>query len=98
MTTASFNVTKVESEQIRAILARYQANRREHKLPSLTGEELLSCEMDLTACHANGCPLDLERMLSGRPFDLAHDIAGISIHIDRTTGKLAGHFQPRFAR
>lgn len=53
--------------------------------------------MDLTACHANGCPLDLERMLTwSREFDLAHDIFGINRHLDRDTGALTRCFLPRF--
>lgn len=56
-------------------------------------------EMDLTACHANGCPLDLEAMLTWpHDFDLAHDIHGIERHIDRDTGVLRDFFLPRFAR
>jgi hypothetical protein len=54
--------------------------------------------MDLTACHANGCPLKLEKMLSWeRDFDLAHDVWGINRHIDRKTGEMPDCFLPRFA-
>jgi hypothetical protein len=54
--------------------------------------------MDLTACHANGCPLDLAAFANGEAFDFAHDVGGISRHMDRSTGKLGGHFLPRFTR
>lgn len=54
-------------------------------------------EMDLTACHLNGCPLDLKRMSKAGRFDLFHDINGIERNINRDTGKLSNAFRPRFA-
>lgn len=51
--------------------------------------------MDLTVCHCNGCPLDLQRMLHGNLENLAHDIYGIHRHLNRTTGKLENCFWPR---
>ena len=54
--------------------------------------------MDLSACHANGCPLDFARMADADDANLAHDVAGIANHLDRETGKLTGHFLPRFHR
>lgn len=53
--------------------------------------------MDLTACHANGCPLKLADMLNADQFDLMHDVYGIARHIDRKTGQLTNCFLPRFA-
>lgn len=52
--------------------------------------------MDISACHCNGCPLDLAGLLAASPFDFTHDLSGIMQHLDRTTGKLS-RFQPRFA-
>lgn len=60
--------------------------------------DLLSSEMDLMACHANGCPLELERMLEADDVNLMHDVLGIRRHISRKTGKLKHCFLPRFAR
>jgi hypothetical protein len=57
----------------------------------------LNFEMDLTATHANGCPLKLAELLAADNFNFSHDIAGIYRHLDRTTGQLGGHFLPRFA-
>ena len=57
----------------------------------------LSCEMDVTATHLNGTPLDLQKFLDFDDFNFAHDIAGILRHIDRSTGKLTGFFLPRCA-
>lgn len=53
--------------------------------------------MDLTACHLNGTPLDLERLLEASEFDFVHDVWGIYTHIDRTTGTLQRCFMPRTA-
>lgn len=54
-------------------------------------------EMDIIACHLNGCPLDLEKLLNAPQFDFAHDICGITRHIDRETGELKNCFVPRCA-
>ena len=53
--------------------------------------------MDLTACHRNGCPLRLAELLAADDLKCAHDIGGISRHINRDTGRLEGFFVPRFA-
>ena len=59
--------------------------------------DLLSCEMDLSACHANGIPLDFQKLLDFPDFDFAHDVAGVARHIDRETGKVMDCFIPRCA-
>ena len=58
----------------------------------------LSSQMDLTATHANGCPMDFARMLAADDFNFAHDFCGIYRHLDRDTGKLMDFFLPRFSR
>lgn len=55
----------------------------------------LSVDMDITACHANGNPLDLQRLLDADNFTFVHDVGGISAHIDRETGRLGDFFVPR---
>jgi hypothetical protein len=55
-------------------------------------------QMDLAACHCNGNPLHLIELLDADDFNFSHDVFGIRRHLDRTTGKLADHFLPRFAR
>lgn len=55
------------------------------------------CMMDLSACSANGNPMDFDRLLTADEFDFAHDVFGIRRHIDRETGKLTGCFSPRFS-
>ncbi len=57
----------------------------------------LDIRMDLTACHLNGCKLDLAAMVQGHDSDFFHDVGGIVHHIDRTTGELQDCFIPRFA-
>jgi len=61
------------------------------------GLDRLTICMDLTACHANGCPLDLDGLLSATPSDLIHDVAGISARINHTTGQMEDCFVPRYA-
>lgn len=53
--------------------------------------------MDLTAVHANGCPLKLADLAASPKFDFVHDVFGIRRHINRTTGQLEDCFVPRFA-
>lgn len=54
--------------------------------------------MDLEATHANGCPLDLVKLLRAPASDFGHDLLGISKYLDRTTGTLRDFFLPRCAR
>ena len=60
-------------------------------------EKKQNCVMDLTACHLNGCPLNLLALLSAKELDFAHDIIGIRNHINRQTGKIEHCFVPRHA-
>ncbi len=60
-------------------------------------KDRLECEMDLTAAHLNGCPLDLKRLRDAPEYDFHHDISGIRQHIDRNTGTLLNCFLPRCA-
>lgn len=53
--------------------------------------------MDLSAVHAR-CPLRLSELLEANNFNFAHDIFGITRHLNRETGDLDDHFRPRFAR
>lgn len=58
----------------------------------------LSLHMDISATHANGCPLKLKELLEADDFNFLHDICGIIRHIDRKTGKLTNFFWPRYAK
>ena len=59
-----------------------------------TKKSNVEVEMDLTQCHANGCPLDFNKLLAASDFDFNHDIAGIEVKLDRKTGKLKDGFAP----
>ena len=59
------------------------------------GSSRLDLSMDLTACHANGNPIDLGKLLSADNFNFTHDVLGIIHHIDRNTGGLKDFFSPR---
>lgn len=61
-------------------------------------DDRITVIMDLTACHANGCPLQLAELLTADRFEFTHDIYGIRKAINRTTGKLTEDcFVPRYA-
>ena len=57
----------------------------------------ITIQMDVACVHSNGCPLRLHDLLGADDANFMHDIAGISQHLDRKTGKLAAGFRPRFA-
>ena len=58
----------------------------------------MGLRMDVTVTHANGCPLRLAELAEADDFNLMHDVNGINLHLDRTTGQLLNHFRPRYAR
>ncbi|WP_336764353.1 hypothetical protein [Asaia sp. VD9] len=96
MANVNFDVSTADRAIIRKISTRaiklIEGLNLSSKLPSRT-----DIAMDITATHANGLPLRLSDMLGADKFDFLHDIAGISKHLDRETGKLTEHFRPRFA-
>lgn len=89
----SFKVTKKDARLISAIADR----AGEELFKGWTTQTVFDTEMDITAAHANGCPLKLDELLAARPLDFAHDVGGIRRHIDRNTGQLRDCFLPRFA-
>ncbi len=87
---ASFVVSRADSALIAQIVKRAAAAN-----PHLN---LVSLNMDITACHVNGCPLRLVDLLAAPEGDFGHDVHGISRFIDRNTGKIPiNKFQPRCA-
>ncbi len=88
--TLRFSISKEDSELVTKIVKR-AASMQE-------GIDLLSITMDLTACHANGCPMDFQRLLDADNFNFSHDVFGINRHINRRTGKLSNCFLPRFSK
>lgn len=90
----SFEVTAEESKIITKIA------QRAVKDGKAAGVEVdfATMEMDLTACHANGCPLDLQKLLDAPYGTFGHDVYGIRKFIDRDTGTLTQCFLPRCSK
>ena len=91
--TVSFDTTKKDARLINRIARR--AMKRE-ALKQLADGDIVQIEMDLTAVHANGCPLRLKDFLEAPDFDFSHDIVGIRRHLNRDTGQLEDCFLPRY--
>lgn len=89
----NFNVSKQDHETIAKLAERAFNQAAAHGIRY----SRMDAMMDLTACHANGCPLKLEEMLTADASNFAHDVFGIRRHLDRRTGKLGDCFLPRFA-
>lgn len=94
MDEARFDVTPEELRIISKIADRAMAMAEQHGYDY----EKIVLVMDLSATHRNGCPLKLQELLDAEATDFAHDVFGIHRHLDRKTGKLLGHFLPRFAK
>ena len=89
----NWNTTRQEAATITQIVRRALASPDLDSLPPA-----ISLDMDISACHLNGCPLDLAGLLNAKNGDFNHDISGIVSNIDRETGKLTGSFNPRHSR
>ena len=90
----SFNVSREEFDLIDRIAERGM------RLPwsaSMRPPNRMELQMDITAAHANGCPLYLAGLLHADDPDFAHDVGGIRRHLDRSTGELGDCFLPRYA-
>ncbi len=87
----SFDVTKEELDTTEKIIQRV----KNELVPLGFSDDYQSLQMDVIACHCNGTPLDLEKLLKADLFSFFHDLAGIQENMDRTTGMLTGHFLPR---
>ncbi len=94
MTNLNWNTSNKER-----ILISNIAERGSKLIKNITKKkvDLLSLEMDITACHLNGCPLKLKKWLEADDFNFIHDISGISRNMNRYTGKLMNCFLPRFS-
>ena len=90
----SFETTRAEARVIGEIVARAKVAAIAARIEF----DGMSLHMDLSACHANGCPLKLVELLEADDANFGHDVWGIRRFIDRNTGKLGGHFVPRFAQ
>jgi hypothetical protein len=73
------------------------AERVERDMPRYP-DDRRTLVMDLTACHVNGCALDLRGLLAASKYEFSHDVYGIRKAINRRTGKLTEDvFLPRYA-
>lgn len=93
----SFVVTRDEALLINKIVDRARELYKKYH-PDYPAPDALELNMDITACHANGCPLNLEKLLGFPDFDFAHDVFGIQEHLNRRTGGLMDCFLPRCSR
>ena len=89
--TVNFTATPDERELVRKIIERAEQE------DLFGGYDRESIEMDLIATHANGCPINFNKLLDFSLFNFIHDIAGIIRHLDRRSGQLTGFFRPRCA-
>jgi hypothetical protein len=95
MPTPRFDtISATESRLIQKIMVRAEKLFAELRAPGHF--DRMSVSMDLIAAHTSGTPLKLEELLVARDGDFAHDVFGISRHIDRSTGQL-DCFMPRYA-
>lgn len=102
-TTVKWNVRKGEAAYIAEIANRVIPMLEERDGSDYNTETWAALhrdiQMDITAAHANGCPLQLRALLAADDFNFAHDVLGIRRFIDRSTGRIpAEKFWPRFAR
>ncbi len=92
----NFNATKEDAALLRQ--AAIRARKMDIEANGPHAQDIMDWSMDLTACHCNGTPLDLDKLLAFDDFNFAHDAFGISRHINRTTGRLKDCFLPRASR
>lgn len=85
MSAISFRIKPEEQTLVSAIIKRCKPR----------SGEAMNLSMDLIAAHANGCPMDWQKLLDAPNFDFWHDINGIQRHINRDTGQLEDCFLPR---
>jgi len=93
----SFRVSPADRRLIDKIIRRSHALYEQHADKDAPAFNRLSATMDIVACHANGCALDLRRLLEADTVNFLHDVTGITLNMDRKTGQLLNHFLPRCA-
>lgn len=93
-TPADFTVSKADRPALKKCVDRLMASEISVRLDI----KRIDTDMDLSACHANGCPLDFEKLANAPEADFMHDVFGIRKHINRTTGELMDCFLPRCAK
>lgn len=89
----NYFVSRYDAELIDQIAKRAESMSRKFN-PKFN---MLTTVLDLRHCHKS-CPLRLADLLHASDYDFAHDVFGITRHIDRNTGKLTNCFLPRYAK
>lgn len=96
-TTINFRATPHEIAMANLIVERWNVEMKKRDKPMLAADHMQMLIIDITACHLNGCALDLSGLLHTSHFDdFAHDVIGIGASIDRRTGRLRFGFAPKF--
>lgn len=90
-TAISFKTTRIESNLIGRIAQRAVSMAEKQQVDY----DYMTATMDVTACHANGMKLDLQKLIDADDFTFSHDVFGIANHINRDTGKIERLFVPR---
>lgn len=88
----NFNVSKKDQALINLIVMRARLDKPKS---FREGNDTLDLQMDITATHCNGCPLNLKMLSIADETTFYHDVWGIRRHIDRETGALKKHFLPK---
>lgn len=94
--TVSFDTTPKDARLITKIAERAMIIAEATGDLWVKGQTATDFRMDLTAVHANGCPLRLDGLLAAPEYDFVHDISGIRRHLNRDTGQLEDCFLPRY--
>jgi hypothetical protein len=92
MKMISFKVSKEDAKLITRIAQRAANAAKDVAIDY----PFMDAHMDITACHANGNMLDLQRLIDADDFNFNHDVFGIRRHLNRETGKMMNCFVPRF--
>lgn len=90
----SFDRTDEEDLLMDVAVERY-ARHSASKECKMTEGEMNNLKMTLSACHANGNPLDFRKMMEVEDSTFLHDITGICKNMNVDTGKLRNFFVPR---
>lgn len=88
MTEIAFTVPTADLPWINRILDRATTD-------GLLIQERVEHFMDLCATHANGCPMDFQRLAECDDYTFVHDFCGIFKHINRLTGQIENLFSPK---
>ena len=97
MTRLKFDATRSDLDLIVQIVERADKLHSRIMGMPLYAQGRRDMLMDLNAAHSNGCPMAFRKLLDAPDGDFAHDVFGISRHLNRGSGKLEDAFMPRFA-